>query len=123
MRIATALIIIAVLGLGVALHAQNVSLTPSVLSMASTAVAANCPAPVASTTVYCFAADKLQVSPNGGAYVVIWPAGGAAVPALTINGTTKTLPASFTVAVGAPSATITIGNPPIVTTAPVVTVQ
>jgi hypothetical protein len=72
------LVAFVVAGFFFAVHAQNVALTPSVLTMASTAVAANCPAPAAGITTYCFGADKMQVSPNGGAYVVIWPAGAVA---------------------------------------------
>lgn len=86
MRITIILFFLVVLLLAVGSHAQNVSLTPSVLSMAATAVAANCPAPIAGQTVYCFAADKLQVSPNGGAYVTIWPAAGGPVGVSSFNG-------------------------------------
>ena len=87
------LYVIAVLFLAVAgTQAQNVSLTPSVLYMPSGAVAANCPAPTANVTTYCWAYDKFQVSGAGGAYAVIWPSPVAA-PQITINNTTKTLPA------------------------------
>jgi hypothetical protein len=86
----TVLSVIVVIGLmviflptGHKLQAQNNALTPSILTMPSTAVAANCPVPIVATTIYCFGADKLEVSANGGAYVVIWPSPAVAPAGLT----------------------------------------
>lgn len=74
------LVVLVVVLLSTILYAQNVSLTPSVLNVASTAVSTNCPAPQAGMTTYCFAGDKLLVAGNGTAYVTVWPTPAASIP-------------------------------------------
>lgn len=104
-------------GVGIRAHAQAVTAaTPYTFSTTGTSV--NCPAVAPGVSQWCFTTDKgaLQ-SLNGSAWAVLGavgpqgpagptgatgatgpagPAGTASNVALTINGTTKTLPASFT---------------------------
>jgi hypothetical protein len=75
----------------------------------------NCPTPATGYTIYCMAYDKFQVSLNGAAYVVIWPATvTAGVTSVTVNGGTPqsgavllTIPTTATTIVTS-SATTTI---------------
>src|SRR5271156_6059852 len=67
------------------LYAQTSTSTSS-LGLPSTAVVAGCPAPVAGVTNYCWGADKFEVSPNGAAYQVIWPAAATATGVQKVQG-------------------------------------
>lgn len=70
------------------LRAQVSVSSPSYAAIPSSAVAAGCPAPTVGFTIYCQAADKFQVSANGAAYIVIWPAVAtvAGVTSISTNG-------------------------------------
>jgi len=86
-----------------AIRAQNPTLSPGYFTYAASISHSNCVVPAAGTTAYCFAGDGAWVSVNGAAFVQFAPAAGVAAPALTINGTTKTLPATFTISAAAPT--------------------
>jgi hypothetical protein len=108
--ISIALCLIALTGFGMVLvkstHAQAVTAaTP--YSFTVTGTLANCPAVStipSGTAGYCFTNTGLVQSVSGAAW---GPPGGAASISLTLNGTTKVLPNSFTIAVAAPSVTAT----------------
>ena len=66
------------------------STTP--LSLQVSGTFANCPAVVSGSTQFCFTTTGIYQSLSGAAWTL---AGGATAVTLTLNGTTKTLPASF----------------------------
>ena len=88
-----------ILALGSALDsrvkAQAVT-TATPFSVQATGTLANCPAATSGQTWYCLTSTGAYQSINGGAYTAI--GGAAAAPTLSINGVSKTLPASFTLA-------------------------
>jgi hypothetical protein len=70
-------------------RAQISAATVSYDAVQSAAVSAGCPAPTLGFTIYCRAADKFEVSANGGPYVVIWPNPiVAGVTSISVNGGT-----------------------------------
>jgi hypothetical protein len=95
-------------------HAQAVTASTP-LAFSVTGTLANCPAAVVGSYQYCFTTTGIYQALN----VATWTlAGGSGVaPSITINGATKTLPASFTITAAAPVVT----DP--TATAPVVSVQ
>lgn len=77
-------------------EAQNYALTPFVIT--GNAPCKNNFVAQAGVTAYCFGNDMAEYSISGGAVTQFIPVGAATNPSITINGTTKTLPASFTLA-------------------------
>jgi hypothetical protein len=79
-----------------ALRAQAITAaTP--MSFTSTGTLANCPPVTASAAQWCYTTTGLYQSLNGSAWTLL---GGAPTPpavTITLNGVTKTLPATFTV--------------------------
>ena len=117
--ITAAILVICGLALGAVLEAQSVtSGTP--YSFSVTGTLANCPAVstiLSGQAVYCDTITGPYFAASGAtAYTSLLP-GAVAAPQLTINGTTKTLPATFTIIASAP----TIGAPVVTTGAPVST--
>jgi hypothetical protein len=83
-------------------HAQaTTAATP--YSFSVTGTLANCPAVSTGVTQYCFTTTGIVESINGAAYVAV--GGSSAAPSITLNGVTKNLPASFTIAGSAPNIT------------------
>jgi hypothetical protein len=103
------------MGMGVA-RAQNPSLTPYQVTVTAKCVGNMNLSSTGQATV-CFGVDGGFISLNGAAAVQFAPAGAVASPALTLNGTTKTLPASFTLSI--PAATISAPT----ASAPAITAQ
>jgi hypothetical protein len=80
--------------------AQSItSSTPWAFAISGTL--ANCPVASASLAQYCFTSTGLYQAIDATSWTAV--GGAAAAPALTINGTTKTLPASFTISASAPN--------------------
>jgi len=78
-------------------------------TMSGSAAHTTCLTPAATAYYLCVASDGIFVSNAGAAYFqIVAPAAGT-TPTLTLNGTTKTLPASFTITATGP--TVTIGAP------------
>jgi hypothetical protein len=94
LAIAVAFIVVAFL-VGVSLRAQS----PQAYTMSGGAAHTTCTTPASGAYFLCVATDGVWVSNNGAAYFQIVQQR-AASPTLTINGTTKTLPASFTISSG-----------------------
>lgn len=95
-------------------HAQAVTATTP-FAFSVTGTVANCPVAVAGAYQYCFTTTGLFQALNTTTWTLA--GGSGATPSITINGTTKPLPASFTITAAAPVVT----DP--TATAPVVTVQ
>ena len=98
---------------GKRVYAQAIT-SASPYSFTVTGTLANCPAvsTIASGSAgYCFTNSGLAQSVSGSAWTIL--GGAAASPTLTINGTQKTLPASFTIAAAAPTISATGSAPAI----------
>ena len=120
MRIALAAFF--VLFIGSAMRAQNPAITPGVISSATTATHATCPTNYPNL---CIVADGVYVCQGAGASCYV-PAAAAGAISLTLNGVTKTLPASFTVSAAAPSVsapTISASSSAPSASAPAITAQ
>ena len=82
-------------------HAQAIT-AASPYSFGVTGALANCPAVASGATQYCFTTTGIYQSISGAAWTLV---GASSAVTLTVNGTTKTLPASFTIASSAPTVT------------------
>ena len=112
------------LGMGVA-QAQNPALTPGQVTITA-ACKGNQNVSLASQATYCFGTDGAFVSLNGAAPIQFAPPGAATAVSLTLNGVTKTLPASFTVSAAAPAVaapTISASSSAPSASAPAITAQ
>ncbi len=94
---------------GFALQTKNLRTVEAQNAQAATFVGAaahtTCLTPVAGSYFLCVASDGVWVSNSGAAYFQLTAPGVAATPSITLNGVTKNLPASFTIAGTAPNIT------------------
>lgn len=114
--IATLFLVLALILIGVRVVKAQAITFATPFAYATTGVLANCPAlstiPVG-TGVYCNTNTGPYFAAGGAtAYTSLIP-GAAAAPSLTLNGTTKILPASFTIAAAAPTISATGSAPAI----------
>jgi hypothetical protein len=113
-RLTATIILVLALALAGTLSAQTGSVV-YFTSTAGTTKAANCPTTPTGPSM-CLVGDGFWVWQNATTgWFLPAPQGASATPALTLNGVTKNLPASFTIAAAAPTVSAPTASAPAVT--------